>query len=220
MSFKAILPSSMISSLFHSFFIMYIRTPVMWFSSIHTTHLTVLQTNLLPFTMSTSSTLYKCSISQCDFVGSTENSLKAHRVKTHVMRVKVQYSQPDEALLVDRTNDCFNCARCLFKSPYPTVLQLRTFLHITKSCLIFRNMQGNHVYASKIQLHHFSIQLYLTHLPSLLQDPCLPSMNPPVHPRQKNSQISATWIIVPSLMTKLSFITLLSTFQPWVSSSI
>ena len=57
------------------------------------------------------------------------------------MRVKVWYSQPDEALLVDRTNSCFNCARCLFKSLYPTVLQVRTFLHITKCNQIMFDFQ-------------------------------------------------------------------------------
>ena len=147
--------------------------------------------------MSTSSTLYKCSVSQCDFVGSTENSLKAHRVKTHVMRVKVRYSQPDEALLVHRTNGCFNCARCPFKSLYPTVLQVRTFLHITKCNQIMFDFQKH---ARESCVHKQDPIAPLEHpvipdsSPIPLQDLCLPSMNPPVHPRWKNSQISATWI--------------------------
>ncbi|KAF8801839.1 hypothetical protein BYT27DRAFT_7261632 [Phlegmacium glaucopus] len=67
----------------------------------------------------------RCPEAGCVFTYPSDqvNKLKTHRTKVHVPLVKLIFREPPEEVMVPRTDEIFQCPRCPFSTPYPTVIQ-------------------------------------------------------------------------------------------------
>jgi DNA-directed RNA polymerase subunit M/transcription elongation factor TFIIS len=73
--------------------------------------------------------MYACPEEGCSFTynGGQLYAFRTHNNKSHRKSVTVNYINPTQEVVIDRTDGIFRCLRCDTTSVYPTALQVRFY---------------------------------------------------------------------------------------------